>query len=481
MRAPASVSTSHRPARAAAPATPVTHMLARENAPANAQSQHRLANIPAHAPSQATRANGNLPAPLRSRMEQLSGIALDDVQVKYNSAHPGKLSADAYAQGNTIHVAPGQQRHLPHELWHVVQQRQGRVRPTTRVGAFHVNDNPALEREADVMGAKALVMQAPSAGTAQGESGLSRAVVTRGDASPEADTPVQAMFRMPVRAAATAAAAMAPSAAAAAASQRAAAVVAAQRAAAAAAARRVQSRSANMAAAASSPRRDYHSAANGGFTKFNDPVEREKWNGKPKTMFSSFDSREAASQVNPHLEATVQALKEAGHDVAFDVDLLQSANMDDAPTRAMHERAEEQHIDMTHAGAEFLRSPEETQETDQALINKTMAALQASGVHTAEMTHAHSAAVKKGNNPPPSTSNYEEAAKGLSNVETSTKDTKVSHEVEKTTTTDSNGIASKLQRVRPNKAQTTTFRFKESGPIRKRLQAKIAKRRAAQQ
>src|SRR5450830_446192 len=106
MRAPAPVSKPHHLARAAAPVTPVAHIHALENAPASAQSRHRLADISAHASSQPIRASGNLPAPLRSRMEQLSGIALGDVQVKYNSADPGKLSADAYAQGNTIHVAP---------------------------------------------------------------------------------------------------------------------------------------------------------------------------------------------------------------------------------------------------------------------------------------------------------------------------------------------------------------------------------------
>jgi hypothetical protein len=53
-------------------------------------------------------------------------------------------------------VSPGQGSHLPHEAWHVVQQRQGRVQPTLDVGGTPVNDNPGLEHEADVMGAKAL-------------------------------------------------------------------------------------------------------------------------------------------------------------------------------------------------------------------------------------------------------------------------------------------------------------------------------------
>lgn len=44
---------------------------------------------------------------------------------------------------------------LPHEAWHVAQQMAGRVEPTTEVGGMPVNDNVALEHEADVMGAKA--------------------------------------------------------------------------------------------------------------------------------------------------------------------------------------------------------------------------------------------------------------------------------------------------------------------------------------
>ena len=67
------------------------------------------------------------------------------------------MQAHAFAQGNQIHVAPGQEKHLPHEAWHVAQQKQGRVKPTTQMkGQIPVNDDKGLEHEADVMGAKAL-------------------------------------------------------------------------------------------------------------------------------------------------------------------------------------------------------------------------------------------------------------------------------------------------------------------------------------
>jgi len=85
---------------------------------------------------------------------------MDDVKVHYNSAKPAQLNAHAYAQGTDIHIASGQEKHLPHEAWHVVQQKQGRVRPTTMMKAkVPVNDDQGLEKEADVMGARALQMK----------------------------------------------------------------------------------------------------------------------------------------------------------------------------------------------------------------------------------------------------------------------------------------------------------------------------------
>ena len=45
---------------------------------------------------------------------------MDDVNVHYNSNKPAQLQAHAYAQGTDIHLGPGQEKHLPHEAWHVV-------------------------------------------------------------------------------------------------------------------------------------------------------------------------------------------------------------------------------------------------------------------------------------------------------------------------------------------------------------------------
>jgi hypothetical protein len=97
-----------------------------------------------------------LPDQLKDGVETLSGLSMDDVRVHYNSPRPAQLQALAYTQGADIHVGPGQERHLPHEAWHVVQQKQGRVSATLQMKGVAINDDGGLEREADAMGARAL-------------------------------------------------------------------------------------------------------------------------------------------------------------------------------------------------------------------------------------------------------------------------------------------------------------------------------------
>ncbi|MCF8298333.1 MAG: DUF4157 domain-containing protein [Saprospiraceae bacterium] len=107
-------------------------------------------------PNQSENKTG-LPDNLKSGVENLSGYSMDDVKVNYNSPKPAQLNAHAYAQGTDIHVSPGQEKHVPHEAWHVVQQKQGRVKPTLQMkSGIPVNDDTSLEKEADFMGAKAV-------------------------------------------------------------------------------------------------------------------------------------------------------------------------------------------------------------------------------------------------------------------------------------------------------------------------------------
>lgn len=172
------------PAHAPTPAEPA-QLEPRPFAPQEQPTQasgagHDFANVqaPAERPNQT-----GLPDALKAGVESLSGMALDDVRVHYSSAQPAQLGALAYAQGNDIHVAPGQEEHLPHEAWHVVQQAQGRVKPTIQLkGETPANDEAGLEQEADLMGRKALASASDLAPLSQPSAGPT---------APNATSPVQ--------------------------------------------------------------------------------------------------------------------------------------------------------------------------------------------------------------------------------------------------------------------------------------------------
>ena len=65
-----------------------------------------------------------LPPNLQHELEVRSGASLDGYRVHYRSALPSHLDAVAYTRGTDIHIGFGQENHLPHEAWHVVQQKQ---------------------------------------------------------------------------------------------------------------------------------------------------------------------------------------------------------------------------------------------------------------------------------------------------------------------------------------------------------------------
>lgn len=98
----------------------------------------------------------SIPPPLKTGLEALSGMDLSKVRVHINSSKPAIHNALAYTQGDNIHLSPGQEKQLPHEGWHVVQQMQGRVQPTTHTNRGLLNDDTSLEQEADVMGIRAM-------------------------------------------------------------------------------------------------------------------------------------------------------------------------------------------------------------------------------------------------------------------------------------------------------------------------------------
>ncbi|MBL4647471.1 MAG: DUF4157 domain-containing protein [Gammaproteobacteria bacterium] len=126
-----------------------------------------------------TRNHTGLPDNVKSGIESLSGYSMIDVNVHYNSSKPAQLQALAYTQGSDIHVGPGQEQHIPHEAWHVVQQKQGRVRPTMQMKGTNINDNDALEKEADVMGARAVQMKSSAESVSIGSGGTHYGGVTQ--------------------------------------------------------------------------------------------------------------------------------------------------------------------------------------------------------------------------------------------------------------------------------------------------------------
>lgn len=100
-----------------------------------------------------------LPEQLRWVLEQLSGYDLSDVRVYRASPWPERVSARAFVLGSDIHLASGAEDALEHEAWHVVQQKQGRVRAIgtvsfedPRLGEVGLNGEESLEREAAAMG-----------------------------------------------------------------------------------------------------------------------------------------------------------------------------------------------------------------------------------------------------------------------------------------------------------------------------------------
>lgn len=116
---------------------------------------HSLARVSVFSPEKEN--HTGLPDPLKAGIERLSGVSIDDVKVHRHSPRPAEMQAWAYTQGTDIYTEAGQEKYLPHEAWHAVQQKQGRVRPTSRVRGQAINDDQGLEQEADVMGAKAIL------------------------------------------------------------------------------------------------------------------------------------------------------------------------------------------------------------------------------------------------------------------------------------------------------------------------------------
>ncbi len=142
--------------------TPQTNTTKISNQPNTIQAKGDSIVNPLESTVEARPNRTGLPDDLKAGVENLSGYSLDAVKVHYNSQKPAQLQALAYAKGTEIHLNNGEEKQLPHEAWHVVQQMQGRVNPTMQMQGLQINNDRGLEHEADVMGAKALGSAAQS-------------------------------------------------------------------------------------------------------------------------------------------------------------------------------------------------------------------------------------------------------------------------------------------------------------------------------
>lgn len=103
--------------------------------------------------AQADRPNlTGIPTQMKLDFERRSGLSFDDVRVHYNSGKPARLRALAYTRGTQVYMGPGQERHLRHELGHVIQQKRGFSRYDTMENGVPVSNNPEVERQADLLG-----------------------------------------------------------------------------------------------------------------------------------------------------------------------------------------------------------------------------------------------------------------------------------------------------------------------------------------
>lgn len=104
-----------------------------------------------------------LPKQTQTDMEKLFGADFSNVRVHTNSAMP-PMGAKAFASGSDIFFRSGEynphtnggRNLLAHELTHVVQQAQGRVKPRPAGNGLNGNADPELEREAEEMAGKAV-------------------------------------------------------------------------------------------------------------------------------------------------------------------------------------------------------------------------------------------------------------------------------------------------------------------------------------
>ena len=123
----------------------------------------RVDDAAAAAASPASGSGASLPTDVRDEMSALFGHDFSSVRVQTDGS-AAAIGAVAYTAGHDIFFQPGQydpsgasgRELLAHELAHVVQQADGRVTATAAVGGVAINDDHALEQEADDAAARVI-------------------------------------------------------------------------------------------------------------------------------------------------------------------------------------------------------------------------------------------------------------------------------------------------------------------------------------
>lgn len=125
-----------------------------------------------------------LPPAVQAKMEAAFGADFSAVRV-HVGPQAARIGAIAFTTGNDIYFAPGRyqpdtmqgQQLVGHELAHVVQQRQGRVRAAG--GGVTVVQDRALESEADRLGMRAAMSRAIAAPIQRAAQGPARSGVVQ--------------------------------------------------------------------------------------------------------------------------------------------------------------------------------------------------------------------------------------------------------------------------------------------------------------
>ncbi len=123
------------------------------------RSMNRLGSVPETEDSKSS----GLDSTVQAKMENAFDEDFSNVEITQNSKEATNMGALAFTQGDGIYFAPGEykpkttqgQELIGHELAHVVQQKKARAIGTKQAKGSAINEDSALEKEADEMGKKA--------------------------------------------------------------------------------------------------------------------------------------------------------------------------------------------------------------------------------------------------------------------------------------------------------------------------------------